>query len=146
LFGCDLCQEACPWDRFAAANPGFATRLSSVLPSIEFLSLDDAGFRARFAGTALRRAGRNRMARNAAVVLGNTRPPEGLAPLTAALDDASPLVRGHVAWALGRYGALPALAARLAIEQDGFVRGELEAELGGPPSGHPAGARAAVPC
>lgn len=126
LFGCDLCQEACPWDTFAEPARDFPQRLSSVMAAVEFLTLTDEAFRARFSGTPLMRAGRICMARNAAIVLGNTRPLEARAALERALADSSPLVRGHAAWALGRYGAGEPLRSRLDVETDSSVREELE--------------------
>jgi epoxyqueuosine reductase len=110
LFGCDACQEACPWGRFARAEAGPAV-LATVLDAAGFLALDDAGFRAAYRGTALMRAGRTRMARNAAVVLGNLGDPAAAGALTAALRDPEPVVRGHAAWALGRLGVQEELAS-----------------------------------
>jgi len=132
LFGCDLCQEACPWDRFSVPAAGFAGRVPAVARAEAFLAHDEDSFRAAYAGTSLMRAGRERMARNAAIVLGNLRPTDGRDVLAAALDHVSPLVRGHAAWALGRYGAAAILRARLVVESDAFVREELAAALGGP--------------
>lgn len=152
LFGCDLCQEACPWDRFAgggvsgssaAAGPaatsrgtqpanGFAGRVPATIRAVEFLAHDEASFRAAYAGTSLMRTGRDRMARNAAIVLGNLRPPEALPSLVTALGDGSALVRGHAAWALGRYGAREVLTTRLAVEGDASVREEITAALSFP--------------
>ena len=74
IFGCDDCQEVCPWNRFAtpSAHPDFAERPEQQTPElIPLLALDEPAFRARFDGTAIRRAGRDRFVRNVAVALGN---------------------------------------------------------------------------
>ncbi len=103
VFGCDLCQTVCPWNRKAPP-----TREPAFLPGTEPLSLPsllemtEADFRARFSGTALTRPKRGGLARNAAVVLGNRKDPEAVPALTRALSDPEPLVREHAAWALGR--------------------------------------------
>jgi epoxyqueuosine reductase len=108
IFGCDDCQEVCPWNRFATptALPEFAERPDQQTPQlIPLLALDDRAFRERFAGTALRRAGRNRFVRNAAVALGNVGDARAIPALAGALHgDPDPTVRGHAAWALGRIG------------------------------------------
>lgn len=108
IFGCDDCQEVCPWNRFATptADPAFVERPEQQTPElIALLSLDDEGFRRRYAGTALRRAGRGRFVRNVAVALGNAGDARAVPALERALrEDPDPLVRGHAAWALGRIG------------------------------------------
>ena len=106
IFGCDDCQEVCPWNRFAVPtqDPEFMERPDQATPElIPLLALDEEGFRARYQGTAIVRAGRAGFARNVAVALGNLRDPASVAPLARALvEDPEPLVRGHAAWALGR--------------------------------------------
>jgi epoxyqueuosine reductase len=133
IFGCDDCQEVCPWNRFATptANPDFAERPGQQTPElIPLLALDAAGFAKRFEGTALRRAGRDRFVRNVAVALGNLEDHRAVAPLRRALlEDTSALVRGHAAWALGRIGgeqAIEALAEAIAREADPDARREIE--------------------
>lgn len=136
LFGCDLCQTACPWGRFAVQTQEttfFPLAVDRAAPPLaEVLALDEAGFAARFAGTALARAGRERLVRNACIAAGNSRA-EALRPqLEARLADPSALVRGHAAWALGQWGgaqAQVALQAALAREADPLVREELGAAL-----------------
>jgi epoxyqueuosine reductase len=126
VFGCDLCQEACPWNR-DARDRGGAEALAPHLPSL--LALDAAGFRARFGRTAVTRAKRRGLLRNAAVALGNSGNPEAVPPLVAALADPEPLVRGHAAWALGRLGgaaARHALAAARHREPDPATASEIE--------------------
>lgn len=137
IFGCDDCQEVCPWNRFATptALPEFAERPDQQTPElIPLLALDDPGFRERFAGTALRRAGRDRFVRNTAVALGNVGDARAVPALTQALcSDTAPTVRGHAAWALGRIGggeAHDALRSALARERDPGVHLEIEYALG----------------
>ncbi len=106
VFGCDDCQEVCPWNRFAVAtsDPGFADRPGQATPAlIPLLALDGEAFHKRFAGTAVRRAGRDRFVRNVVVALGNLGDPAaGPALRRAADDDPDPTVRSHAAWALAR--------------------------------------------
>jgi epoxyqueuosine reductase len=106
VFGCDDCQEVCPWNRFAVktADPGFADRAGQATPHlIPLLHLDEKAFHLRFAGSAVRRAGRNRFVRNVAVALGNAGDPvAGSALRRAAAEDPDPNVRSHAAWALDR--------------------------------------------
>jgi epoxyqueuosine reductase len=129
IFGCDLCQEACPWNR-DARDPDSADELNPYLP--ELLRLDSAGFRARFGRTAVTRAKRRGLLRNVAVALGNSANPAAVPALVDALGDPEPLVRGHAAWALGRLGgrsARDALAAARGRETDEAARAEIEAAL-----------------
>jgi epoxyqueuosine reductase len=103
-FGCDVCQDVCPWNRKAAttSEPAFAP--DPLPPPEVLLALDEAAFRARFRRTALWRAHRSGLLRNAALVLGNRRDRGAVPALTAALDDADPVVRAAAAWALARLG------------------------------------------
>ena len=103
LFGCDICQEVCPWNRKAPAAREPALAPSAPLESLEaLLGLDDAAFRARFRGTALFRAKRAGLARNAALMLGNRRDRAAAPALRRALDDQDEGVRRAAAWALER--------------------------------------------
>jgi epoxyqueuosine reductase len=108
VFGCDVCQEVCPWNA-DAHDDAAAAWLAPSLP--ELVGLDQAAFDARYRGTALSRVGRRGLVRNAAVALGNTGNPAAVRPLTGALADPDPLVRAHAAWALGRLGTPGARAA-----------------------------------
>jgi epoxyqueuosine reductase len=103
LFGCDVCQEVCPWNRKAPATrePAFVARdeLESVDP-VELLDLTEEEFRRRFRGTALLRAKRRGMLRNAALVLGNRGDPAALPALQRALHDSELLVREAAQWAI----------------------------------------------
>jgi len=103
LFGCDLCLEACPWNRFAGG--GEHTALRPILPArmdpAELLTLDGPAFRRRFAGTPVLRARRRGLLRNAAVVLGNTADPAAAPALRqCAAEETDPVVRQHAEWAL----------------------------------------------
>src|SRR5207247_10925551 len=98
VLGCELCHEACPWNRDERAAAGFE-ELSPRLPPL--LALDAAGFQARFGRTAVARAKRRGLLRNVAVVLGNSRNRDAVPALVGALGDVEPLVRGHPAWARG---------------------------------------------
>ncbi len=103
IFGCDVCQEVCPWNRKAppAREPAFRP---GPPPGdlVEFLGLDEAAFRARFAGSPLRRAKRSGLVRNVALALGNRGDRSAIPALERARDDADPVVSRAVAWALAR--------------------------------------------
>ncbi len=104
-FGCDVCQDVCPWnERFASAagDPSVAARAANIAPDLEtLLVLDDAGFRERFGDSAVARTARRGLARNAAVALGNRGGTAAQRALErAAREDPEPLVRAHAAWAL----------------------------------------------
>jgi epoxyqueuosine reductase len=135
LFGCDICQEVCPWNRKAPPTPhaAFAPRADLQDLSVAgLLELDEARFRARFRRSPLWRSHREGLVRNACVVLGNSGDVAAVAPLTQALThDPSPVVRGHAAWALGRFLPHPvaeaALRAASVRELDPDVLEELRA-------------------
>ena len=136
IFGCDDCQDVCPWNRFAKASAraaDFAPRSENRAPElVELLGLDEPAFRKRFAGSPVLRAKRRGFVRNVAVALGNSGDRAAVQPLTAALDDGDALVRGHAAWALGELGGAAATAAlreRHGHETDVWVRGEIDAAL-----------------
>ena len=135
LFGCDICQEVCPWNRFAPEEtlPEFQqSPLRNVTDCRELLRLTEEQFQSRFGQTPLARPGRAGLLRNAAIVLGNLRNSEAESALIGSLSDPHPLVRGAAAWALGKIRTPASLAAvrdRLAIESDAVVCGELNAAL-----------------
>ncbi len=106
IFGCDICQEVCPWNRHApgSTEPAFQPRGGEAsLDLAELLRLDEAGFRRRFKGSPLLRAKRHGLARSAAIALGNRPDPAAFDALASALADAEPVVREAAAWALGRW-------------------------------------------
>ena len=106
LFGCDVCQDVCPWNRKAAASREQAFAPSASLPPPEaLLALDEPGFRELFRATPLSRARRSGLLRNAALLLGARRAETARPVLTRALGDASERVRNAAAWALDRLGA-----------------------------------------
>ena len=131
VYGCDDCLAVCPWNKFADAahrNRAFLPRAELVAPSLaDLLALDDAGFRALFSGSPIKRSGRGRMVRNAAVAAGNSGDAALVAPVTALLDDPDPVVRGAAVWALGRLDPARAMAERAnraASESDPSVQAE----------------------
>jgi epoxyqueuosine reductase len=109
VYGCDDCQLACPWNKFArtATLPDFDVRHGLDRATlVELFSWSEGEFRDRHAGSAIRRIGYERWLRNLAVALGNApTSPAVLAALRARADSPSALVREHVAWALARHGA-----------------------------------------
>jgi epoxyqueuosine reductase len=131
IYGCDDCLAVCPWNKFAnaaAANLAFAPRAELTAPMLtDLLALDDAVFRQLFAGSPIKRIGRDRMIRNCLIAAGNSGSPALIAAVRPHLDDPNPIVRGAAVWALGRLD-MEALAneraARLAVEEDASVRDE----------------------
>jgi len=111
IYGCDDCQLACPWNRFAqpSVEPDFRARHGLDAPNlIALFGWDAAEFLRRTEGSAIRRIGHERWLRNIAVALGNApHSPEIISALLARLADASELVREHVTWALAEQGATP---------------------------------------
>jgi epoxyqueuosine reductase len=134
VFGCDVCQEVCPFNAAAPARTAPDPDLSAAssgLDLVRVLGLGSAQLRKLTRGTALRRAGRAGLLRNVCVALGNAGDEHAVPALAAALGDRQPLVRGHAAWALGRLGARAELEAALGRETDASVREEIEAALAG---------------
>jgi epoxyqueuosine reductase len=133
VFGCDLCQQACPVNDADVAEglaEFSAARSEDAFPDlVELLSLSEAEFRARFARRALLRAQYAGLLRNACVVLGNLGDARACGALAAALDHPKELVRGHAAWALGRLASVVPLRERLAREGDPWVREEITQAL-----------------
>ncbi len=135
VFGCDVCQEICPWNHKAppSREPGFQPRQgATTLDLIDLLGASSDGFRERFRGTAITRTKRRGLLRNAAIALGNHRDPRAIPALAKALEDEEPLVRSAAAWALGRIDtpeARRALETRQAIESDMAVRREIDQAL-----------------
>jgi|CXWL01.1.fsa_nt_gi epoxyqueuosine reductase len=138
VFGCDVCQEVCPYNRqpLVADHPELALSAAHAeLDLVALLGLTPDEHRRRFRISPLARAKREGLARNAATAMGNRRDPRYVPALAAALTtDASPVVRRHAAWALGRIGdraARRALAAARASEGDREVGEEIAAALAG---------------
>ena len=128
IFGCDICNDVCPWNDLAADDGS-----NDLVPRLpELLALNDEEFGRRFTRSAVKRAKRRGLLRNVAVALGNTRNPDAVAPLARALEtEPEPLIRSHAAWALGQIGGT---AARRALQRalgdcDAAVRDEAAAAL-----------------
>lgn len=159
VFGCDICQEVCPWNGpkfvqisrepgLSARGPGEApfgvvafagdpwhpgTYLPRLVALME-MGLDEGAWDAFSRGSPIRRAGRAGFLRNVAVALGNWGSEEAVPVLASALSDPEPLVRSHAAWALGCIGSAEArrvLEERLAVESDSGVREEMASALEG---------------
>lgn len=140
IFGCDDCLDSCPVGR--APHPGYPDfeprNIDHASPALApLLALDAATFEDRFRGRPIMRAKRDGLLRNVCIALGNTGTESDLQAVASALDDSSPLVRGHAAWAIAhlarRLGlesaAVAALEKRAAIEQDPWVIEELRLAL-----------------
>jgi epoxyqueuosine reductase len=106
IYGCDDCLAVCPWNKFAnaaAANLAFAPRAEFSAPMLaDLLALDDAAFRQLFAGSTIKRIGRDRMMRNCLIAAGNSGVPALIETVREHLDDPNPIVRGAAVWALAR--------------------------------------------
>jgi epoxyqueuosine reductase len=106
IYGCDDCLAVCPWNKFAdsaAANRAFVGRAELAAPELgDLLALDDAGFREIFSGSPIKRIGRNRMVRNAAIAAGNSGEKRLIHRLQPLLSDEDPVVAEAAAWAIGR--------------------------------------------
>ena len=133
IYGCDICQEVCPFNgpKFAEASsePDFQAREHTTNRMlIDLMAMDEAAWDDFSRGSALRRAKRAGFLRNVAVALGNWGSPDAVPALGKALADAEPLVRGHAAWALGRIGTS---AARAALDEraDQEIHPEVREEI-----------------
>lgn len=136
VYGCDICQEVCPFQRFA-----FPTHEPELQPPddaffsphlLELLTLTGAHFSVRYARSPILRIKRDRLVRNACIAAGNWGSPQAFTALANLLQDSSSLVRGHAAWALGQL-KLPqsraALSSRLHTENDSQVMTEIRVAL-----------------
>ncbi|WP_293801772.1 tRNA epoxyqueuosine(34) reductase QueG [uncultured Bosea sp.] len=135
VFGCDDCLAVCPWNKFAAAAQETRLALKDELDGLDLAALarlDDPAFRTLFAGTPVKRTGRDRFLRNVLIAIGNSRRPELIDSALPHLADPSPLVRAMAVWALGRldvdHGRQLAIA-RIGDENDPQVRAEWHALL-----------------
>jgi epoxyqueuosine reductase len=104
IYGCDDCLAVCPWNKFAKsaqANRAFLPRAELVAPALgDLLALDDASFRSVFAGSPIKRIGRNRMVRNAAIAAGNSGETRLIPVLAKLTCDADPVVAEAARWAV----------------------------------------------
>jgi epoxyqueuosine reductase len=135
VYGCDVCQTVCPWQRFAEPTDEavfYPDNLNRAAPPlVDLLSLTEAGFARRFEGTPIERIGRARLVRNTCIAAGNSGLANMAPLLLSLLRDESALVRGHAAWALGRLGAgRDALRKALTREVDEDVQREIRAAVG----------------
>lgn len=129
VFGCDDCLAVCPWNKFAADSHMMAEQSAlQGLPLAQVATLTDDAFRRLFAGTPVKRTGRDRFVRNVLIAIGNSGDASFSATAQALLDDQSPLVRGMAVWALAQlldadhFAALK--LARAGAEPDSDVKGE----------------------
>lgn len=135
IYGCDDCQDVCPWNRFAKKSKEsafFAREPLASMDLIQMMSMSREAFIDATRKSAIRRARYPGFLRNIAVALGNSRDPRAVGALIDALAHEEPLVRGHAAWALGRLGGSRAkthLEARLSLEADETVRDEIRGAL-----------------
>jgi epoxyqueuosine reductase len=135
VFGCDVCQEVCPWNTAPAGSSHPELELPEAragLDLIQLLLLGRDEYVERFRGSPMKRPKLEGLQRNAAVAMGNRRSPRYVPALTAALAEGAPLVRSHAAWALGRIGGAAARAAlegAFAGEVDAAVREEIASAL-----------------
>jgi epoxyqueuosine reductase len=105
IYGCDDCLAVCPWNKFAAAHqePAFAPRAELTAPKLaDLAALDDAGFRALFSGSPIKRIGRNRFIRNVLIAIGNSATPSLRETARALCADADPVVAEAAAWAVAQ--------------------------------------------
>jgi epoxyqueuosine reductase len=134
VYGCDDCLAVCPWNKFArpATEPGLIARDELAAPRLaDLAALDDASFRKLFAGSPVKRTGRDRFVRNVLIAIGNGTDGRLVPAAQRLLDDPSPLVRAAAVWALSRLLPARRFAALRAEhgprEADAAVREEWEA-------------------
>lgn len=138
IFGCDICQDVCPFQRFAlpTREPALQQRdLERIAPPVtELLAMNEDEFNCRWQGTGLQRTGHERLLRNACLAAANGAVMAAIPALTRLLESDSPLLRGHSAWALAQLDAAatrPALQAQRRRERDDEVKNELTLALDG---------------
>jgi epoxyqueuosine reductase len=121
LFGCDVCQDVCPWNRKAplSSDPAFQPR-ADLHPAdcASFIDITDAEFEERFGDTPLARPGRAGMARNACIVLGNHGDQSAIPPLNRALTDPDPIIHEAAAWALRRLKERNVLESHASVDHN----------------------------
>ncbi len=124
IYGCDDCLAVCPWNKFAGgpAAADYLPRAELTAPRLlDLAGLDDAAFRQVFAGSPIKRIGRDRFVRNVAIARGNGADRTALPTLDRLARDASPLVRGAAVWALRRLCSAEEFAARRATADEADV-------------------------
>ena len=136
IFGCDICQDVCPWNKDApeSVEPGFKPRTENYAAELtDLMILDQTAFRKRFQKSPVKRTKRRGLLRNVAVSLGNWAHEDAIPALSIGLHDIEPVVRSHSAWALGRINnerARNELKNALIIEESPQVLREIEKALG----------------
>ncbi|MCK5647119.1 MAG: HEAT repeat domain-containing protein, partial [Anaerolineales bacterium] len=139
IFGCDICQDVCPWNtRFAnpSSDDAFHPRPFLTMPELtDFLSLTEGQYRINLKNSPLKRAKHLGLKRNSTIAAGNAKTPESIALLAELLlDHPESVIRSHSAWALGQFKtseAMKALEMALEKELDPSTREEIDAALGG---------------
>jgi epoxyqueuosine reductase len=125
IFGCDICQEVCPWNE--PFNETVAPELMPFMPDL--MALDDSGFSRRFTKSAIKRAKRRGLLRNVAVALGNSGNREAVPNLALTMEhEPEPLVRSHAAWALGVLGG-PKARRSLELRRKGEADSDTATEI-----------------
>ncbi|MYG06262.1 tRNA epoxyqueuosine(34) reductase QueG [Candidatus Poribacteria bacterium] len=132
IFGCDICQEVCPWNSKAVPTdePAFQPRDGNLTPKLlSLIGMTQQEFSRRFKGSPIKRTKRRGFLRNVLVAIGNWGEPRAVPALKDALADDEPLVRSHAAWALGKIGgdtAKQILQTRLTVETKQEVITEIQ--------------------
>ena len=135
IFGCDDCQDVCPWNRFAqpSLEKAFYPDEGNQTPAlVDLMWMTEPEFKERFRSSAIKRAKYAGFLRNVAVALGNSRDTRAVPVLSEALRHSESLVRAHAAWALGEIGgnlAFDALSQAKGHEKDTSVREEIHLAL-----------------
>ena len=135
IFGCDICQEVCPWNSKAVPTdePAFQPRDGNLTPKLlSLIGMTQQEFSLRFKGSPIKRTKRRGFLRNVLVAIGNWGEPRAVPALKDALTDDEPLVRSHAAWALGKIGgdtAKQILQTLLTIETEQEVITEIQNAL-----------------
>lgn len=136
VYGCDVCQDVCPFERFAIPTQEVAfypPNLDHIAPKlVDLLALDDVTFHQRYYGSPIYRIKRERLVRNACVAAGNWGHTDAIRPLQTLLSDLSPLIRAHAAWSLRQImgnDVHPFLQTHMLHESDTLVREEIQSLL-----------------
>ena len=135
IFGCDICQDVCPWNKDSpeSVEQDFKPRKGNAATDLtELMTMDQAAFSKRFRKSPVKRTKRKGLLRNVAVALGNWANADAIPALGIGLNDIEPVVRSHSAWALGRInneGARKVLKSAVLIEKNPNVLQEIETAL-----------------